>query len=153
MRFHFNNPESLTCAEATWSIFPPWRRRRLFVCGSGRPSLSQVREGVGIPVASHCSSRTLLTTTDTSAGTPVPSMCGGSSKVKFLYSVMNQKLKLENDIYNLSALTHNFEVEVTTCLTSSVVSHAGVATCVTDLGLSNMQGGIQVKESDVVVRD
>ena len=140
--FHHCCLRWLTCAEATRSTSPPRRRRRLSICGSGRPSFSQVREGAGMPVASHWSSRTLLTTTDTSDVTPDPSMCGGSkndsvNQVKFIFPVsLNQKLK-ESQNYNLS-LTKNFQVEVTASLTSSVASYAGVASCVINLGLANL---------------
>ncbi len=155
-RFHCNSPMSLTCAEAARSTSPPRRRRRLSVCGSGRPSFSQVREGVGIPEASHWSSRTLLTTTDTSACTPLPLMRGGSDKenqAKCIFSSINQQLKLENKSYNLLLLTQHFQVEVAASLTSGIVSHAGVASCIIHPGLHDLHSGIQVEESEVGVRN
>lgn len=91
------NRKRLTCVEATRSTSPPRRRRWLLVSRSGRPSFSHVRVGVGIPAASHSSSMTLLTTTDTSFGEPELLMCGGSdeNEVKHLFpSATNQKLKM-----------------------------------------------------------
>lgn len=155
MGFYCKNPWSLTCAEAARSTSPPRRRCRLSVCGSGRPSFSQVKEGVGIPEASQWSSRTLLTTTDTSAATPEPFMRGGSDKEKIkskcIFSSINQKLKLENQSHNLLLLTQHFQVKVAASLTSRIVSHAGVASCIIDLGLDDLHTGVQVHEFEVGV--
>lgn len=53
----------------------------------------------------------------------------------------------------LFILTQHFQVEVATCLTSSVVGHTGVASCVIDLGLDDLYSRIQVEESKVRVRN
>lgn len=46
--------------------------------------------------------------------------------------------------YSLIALTHNFQVEVTARFTSSVFSHAGVASRVANLSPSNTKVGVRV---------
>lgn len=140
----------LTCAEAARSISPPCRRCRLSVCGSGRPSFSQVKEGVGIPEASQWSSRTLLTTTDTCAATPEPFMRGGSNKERrkttFLFPPVDPKLRLETQSRSSPRLTQHFQAKVAASCTSCIVSHAGVVSCIIDLGLDDLHCGIQVDE-------
>lgn len=52
----------------------------------------------------------------------------------------------------LFILTQHLQVEVAACLTSSVVRHTAVASCVVDLGLSDLYSGVQVEQSEVTVR-
>lgn len=51
------------------------------------------------------------------------------------------------------SLTQHFQVEVATCLTSSVVNHTGVAPCIIDVGLDDLYCCIHVEELEVVVRN
>lgn len=168
----------LTCAEATRSTSPPLRSCRLSVCGSGRPSFSQVSEGVGIPEASQWSSSTLFTTTDTSAVPPEPSMRGGSCKGKHRHmleyffffflpftevhfrncsflntfatsAIYTHILSEERKNDSCETLTQHFEVEVAARLAGRVVGHAGVASRVVDLRLGELQAGVEVGELEV----
>lgn len=83
-------------------------------------------------------------------------MRGGSDKenvnqTKCIFSSMNQQLRLENKSHNLLLLTQHFQVEVAASLTSGVVSHAGVASCIIDPGLDDLHSGVQVEEFEVGV--
>lgn len=48
-------------------------------------------------------------------------------------------------------LTEHFQAEVAASLTSSVTSNTGVASCVVDMGLGDLNTRIQVQESEVCV--
>lgn len=64
---------------------------------------------------------------------------------------MDPKLRLEPQRRSLPLLTQHFQVKVAASCTSCIISHAGVVSCIIDLGLDDLHSGIQVDEFEMGV--
>lgn len=68
------------------------------------------------------------------------------------FLIHESKAEAGKKSYNLLWLTQHFQVKMAASLTSSIVSHTGVASCIIDLSLDDLHSCIQVEEFEVGVR-